>query len=115
MNMQKIIIASIIAVLLLALIGLNGCTEVRSFSTDERLLGAWKNTILKTEIIMFFPDGTWISMGSDGTWTTDDDKLIISIHNPKVKIDYEYDYSLSVNEKLILIKSNGLKKEYIKQ
>ena len=111
-NMKKELILFGIAVPLILIVGLSGCTEVRSFTCDDELLGGWRNTIMKTEIIMFYPDGTWVSMGSDGTWTIEDEKLIITTENPEGKIEYIYDYSFSEDDRLTLTRSNGLSKVY---
>ena len=113
-NMKKELIIFGIAVLLILIVGFCGCTEVRSFTCDDKLLGSWRNTVIKTEIIMFYPDGTWASMGSDGTWTVEDDKLIITTYNPEGKIDYIYNYSFSKDNKLTLTRSNGISKVYLK-
>ena len=113
--MKKIQIVINTAILLLSISALIGCTEVRSFTSDEKLLGTWKNTLLHSEIIMFFPDGTWASMGSHGTWTIEDEKLKITTETSSGKIEYVYDYKLTIDNKLTLNRSNGISKVYVKQ
>lgn len=112
--MEKKILSLGIIVIILTL-GLSGCTEERSFVSDDRLLGTWKNTIIETEIIMFFPDGTWASMGSTGIWTIEDRKLIITTKTSSGNIDYTYDYSFSNDNKLTLTRNNDISKVYTKQ
>ena len=114
--MNKCITTTLGIVVLLIAIGLSGCLldEVSSFTCDNRLLGIWKDRRTGKETIIFYPDGTWDSTGLDGTWTIEDEKLIITSGDDN-SVVYTYDYSFSNNNTLTLTRSNGDSTIYIKQ
>ena len=92
-----------------------GCTEEKEFVSDDRLLGSWKNKFIETEILIFFPDGTWNTMDSKGTWTIDDGKLFISKETTSGDTYYRYDYTVINGNTLKFLQNGDVFKEYTKQ
>ncbi len=113
MKKRKTIPAVSIVILVLSIILFSGCGEVNSFTCDNRLLGVWKNRRTDSEILIFYPDGSWDSTGHDKTWTIEDKKLVLTIEDEN-KIIYEYDYSFSNNNTLTL-SNNRITNVYLKK
>ncbi|GAH17355.1 unnamed protein product [marine sediment metagenome] len=111
---KKLLIVGIVAILLIC-VGLSGCNEQSSESSEEnKFLGTWINDV--GEITIFHENGTTTSILGDlqgtGTWKLENDSLIITFG-----LILTFDYSFSNNdETLTLINvDTGLTFVHIKQ
>jgi len=109
--MQKQLITITIISMFICLLFCGCNEEVESVSADERFVGVWNGGGYPERIIIFYPDGTWSSTSSDGTWTLRDDKLFI---NKKNEYTYIFDYYFVNEYTLRLTQSNGLEITYRK-
>jgi hypothetical protein len=83
-------------------IGLSGCQEAHSFTSDSRLIGAWKSREVDGQPLMFFPDGSWSVGKSEGTWTIENEKLVITKKEMK-GIVFTYNYTFSDSGTMLIM------------
>jgi hypothetical protein len=84
----------IVITIIFLIIFFSGCTDTgeNDFNPDNRLIGAWKYSVAYEKIIMFFPDGTWSWDDSEGTWTIEDDKLVVR-RDGVILATYNYEFA----------------------
>lgn len=92
-------------------LGYSGCLEeVNSFTCDDRFSGIWESRGSYGRTIIFYPDGTWNSAESEGSWNVEGDVLFIT--SAEMKITYIYEYIFYNADSLKLTSSNGVSITY---
>lgn len=107
--MGKLVIIGICS--LFIFIGYSGCLEeANSFTCDDRFLGIWDSRSLPKRTIIFYPDGTWSSSESEGSWNVEGD--VLSVISAEMKVTHIYEYIFYNADSLKLTSSNGVSITY---
>ena len=91
-------------IILFVAIWLSGCEETKTLTVDNKLFGVWETRGTYSTILMFFPDGTWLSENSDGTWGIEDSKLVIT-KGEETGVVTTYEYSFSDDGTMLTLKN----------
>lgn len=89
-------------VIILLVVGLSGCNDFSSQTSEEdRFVGTWEGE--KSRTITFFSDGEWIGIGEwlgglNGNYEIKDGKLVMDYIIEETKYSLIYDYSFSNND-----------------
>ena len=113
--MNKHLLVSGIAVLLIC-VGLSGCTDtVTNIGLDSRFTGTWQEQQFHIGYFTFFSDGTGSMSGLSSIWDLKSGKLVITTVEGEYTLTYDYVFSNNDNTLTLTDVGLGTSMIYTKQ